>query len=161
MPNKTIYNPIDQPRIFHYEINRQCTACVLRNIWTSSEFQLPQATIFLSIIAQAQKPNCLNHKFSLTKLIKQSTLCIPNKTICNPIDQQSIFHYEVKQTVHSMCAEEHLNKLWIPTPSSKNFERIIAQAKNSTSRSQKVSILQENRYCTPCVRNKIIPNLIF
>ena len=35
------------------------------------------------------------------------------------------------------------------------------QAQNSTCLNQAFSILQENRYCTPCVHNKTVPNMIF
>ena len=68
------------------------------------------SVLFLRIIAPAQNSNCLKHKFSITKQVKQCISCVPSKTIRNPIDQPRIFHYEGKQTVHSMCAKEHLYK---------------------------------------------------
>ena len=118
--------------------NKHYTPCVRtttisnlisKNNCTSLKFDLPQPRFFHHARKNepVQSSNCLKHKFSITKQVKQCTPCVPNKTIRNPIDQPRIFHYEVKQTVHSMCAKEHLNKLCIPNASSKNFPSIIAQ----------------------------------
>ena len=96
-------SPPASTKFFHHARKKEIAhhACVTKQ----------SSNLFSRIIAPAQNSNCLKYKFSITKQVKQCTPCVPNKTIRNPIDQPRIFHYEVKQTVHSMCAKDHLNKL--------------------------------------------------
>jgi hypothetical protein len=90
------------------------------------------------IFAQAQNSNCLKQEIYITKENRQCTPCKPSKTICKiknirisskfQLPEARHFHYQRKQTAHTMRAlennpqgQEYVHKLKNPTDSSKNF----------------------------------------
>ena len=128
-------------------LGKQSAIQLVKNISTSSKFQLPQARIvphetkqtvyticayennqqsnLSTIFAQAQNSNCLSKEFCVTKENRLCTLWMPRKTICTPIDKE-YFH----------------------------------RAQNSNCLKEEFSITKENRECTPVVSRKTICNPI-
>jgi len=130
--------------------NRQCKPCManktiqfqlIKNIWRSSKFQVPQA-----------------RNFNLQKT-RQCKPCVPNETICNPIVQE---HLEKLKIPSASCKKfPPLKKTGITKCSERdnlqsNCSRLVEEAQNSKCLEQEFSITKENRQCKPCMPNKTI-----